>query len=174
MKKLPISILLFCLIYLSSCTKEGPAGPAGPAGSAGSTGPQGPAGPTGPQGPAGPTGGTGAAGSVIYTKTITVTPSQWQWNENIKTHYVDLPFSELTSTFLTNGAVVGYIKGSSPDIWFSLPNTDFSNLGNNLSITLEIAYVSVGIVRVRYVWSDARQQAPTTTETFRLVAIGKQ
>jgi hypothetical protein len=158
MKKLPISLLLFSLIYLSSCTKEGPAGP---------TGPQGPAGPTGP------TGGTGSTGSVIYTRTFTVTPSQWQWNGSLYLYYVDLSYPELTSNFLSNGAVVGYRNRSNTDLWNFLPNTFYPTVGVNLSYTWEIAYITVGTVRLRYLWSDSRQEPPTSTETFRIVAIGK-
>ncbi len=152
MKKLPISILLFCLIYLSSCTKEGPAGPTGP---------------TGPQGPAGP------AGSVVYTRTFTISPNQWTWNSSNYLFYVDVSFPELTSSFLSNGAVIGYKNASNTDLWLSLPNTFYPTIGSNLSYTWEISYVTAGTVRLRFVWSDSRQSAPTTTETFRLVAIGK-
>ena len=58
------SILTFfiAVLFLVSCSKEGPQGPAGPQGVNGATGPQGPAGPIGPQGPAGPTGPAGATG----------------------------------------------------------------------------------------------------------------
>ena len=47
MRKLTIPFLILCLVYLTSCTKEGPVGPAGPQGPAGATGATGPAGPGG-------------------------------------------------------------------------------------------------------------------------------
>lgn len=54
------AVILVTGLFISSCTKEGPAGPAGAAGA------QGAPGPTGPQGPAGPQGEAGTA-NVIYS-----------------------------------------------------------------------------------------------------------
>jgi hypothetical protein len=162
MKKLPISLLLFSLIYLSSCTKEGPVGPAGP------QGPTGPAGANGTTGPAGP------AGSVIYTRSFTVAPSEWQFNTNNQVHFIDLSFPEITSTFLSEGGAVVAYRNTGTNVWSNMPNTFYPNLGSNLSWTYEIVYITVGTVRVRYIWSNSNsQQAPTSTQLFRIVAIGK-
>ena len=153
---------------MSSCTKEGPMGPAGPTGPQGPTGPAGSTGPTGPQGPTGP---TGPAGSVVYTRSYTVAPSNWQFNSSLIIHYVDLTFPEITSTFLSQGGVVVGYRNTNTDVWTNMPNTFYLNAG---SWTYEIVYITVGTVRVRYIWSNSNsQQAPTSTQLFRIVAIGK-
>lgn len=153
MKKLPISILLFCLIYLSSCTKEGPAGPAGP------------------QGPAGPAGSNGTAN--IQNKTVTINPSDWQWNSSQLAYFVDVPFSAINSNVLTNGAVVGYLDGSFDNVngWFALPFTKYPISGSSVYTTYEITVISLGSCRIRLIWSDGRQTLPSS-RTFRIVAIG--
>ena len=158
--KTPGLIIGLLILVLSSCTKEGPAGPAGP------MGPVGPAGATGPAGPIGP------AGSVVYSRSYTINPNQWTWNSTLFTHYVDLPFPEITAAFLPNCSVVGYIKDGT-NIWSALPNTFYPIVGSNLSRTFEISYVTTGVVRLRFVWSDSRQQAPLNTEVFNIVAVGK-
>jgi hypothetical protein len=150
MKKLLLFSVLSLSFLLNSCTKEGPVGPAGP---------------QGPQGP---------AGSDIYTRTFTVNPSEWIYNSNVISHYVDLSYPEITSTFLSNGGtIVGY-RNNGTNIWSSMPNTFYPNIGSNLSWTYEISYITIGIVRVRFIWSNSNsQQAPTTVQTFRINAIGQ-
>ena len=152
--KTPQLIIAFFLLVLTSCTKEGPVGPAGP------------------EGPAGPAGPTGPAGSVVYSKKYTVNPNQWTWNGSLYIHYVDLSFPEITDAFLPNCSVVGYIQNGN-NIWSALPNTYYPFIGSNVSRTFEISFVTTGIVRLRYVWSDSREQAPTATEVFNIVAVGK-
>jgi hypothetical protein len=152
--KAPQLIIGFFILVLTSCTKEGPMGPMGPAG------------------PAGPVGPTGPAGSVVYSRTFTVNANQWTWNSTLYTYYIDLSFPEITAAFLPNCSVVGYIQNGA-NIWSVLPNTFYPIVGSNVSRTFEISYITTGIVRLRLVWSDSRQTAPTTAEIFNIVAIGK-
>ena len=137
MKKLPIAIICFLLVFMSSCKKEEP------------------------------------VGTVVHSRTFTVAASQWVWNSANYLYYVDLPYPEITSALLPNAAVVGYKQASNPELWLSMPNTFYPIIGSSLSYTWEIAYVRAGTVRIRFVWSDSRQQAPTSTEVFRIVAVGK-
>ena len=143
--KAPQLIIGFFILVLTSCTKEGPMGPAGPA---------------------------GPAGSVVYSRTFTINANQWTWNSTLYTYYVDLAFPEITAAFLPNCSVVGYIQNGA-NIWSVLPNTFYPIVGSNVSRTFEISYITTGIVRLRLVWSDSRQAAPTTAEIFNIVAIGK-
>ena len=141
MKKLPIACFCFFLIFLSSCTKEGPQGPAG-------------------------------VGN-LKSKTIAINPSDWQWNSSQLAHYVDVPFDAINSSLISNGAVLGYLDGSFDGVngWFSLPFTKYPFVGSGVYLTYEVSVISIGNCRIRLIWSDGRQSAPTTSRTFRILAL---
>ena len=153
---LPLAIYSFLILSLLSCSKEGPAGPAGPAG---------PTGPTGPQGVAG--------NANVRSTEVTINPSDWVWNSTNYVYYKDVPFTQITADVMNLGFVMGYMKGTSngSSIWQSMPLTFYPTVGSNTSYTYEISYISVGSCRLRFLWSDSRQSAPSTAQTFRLVAV---
>ena len=94
MKKLtfPTAIIVITMvgIFISSCSKEGPAGPAGA---------QGTAGPAGAQGPTGPKGDAGTA-NVIY--------SEWKDVSFAENRIGILPAPGLSNEILNSGAVKVY------------------------------------------------------------------
>lgn len=162
MKKLltGITAILFSTMILTSCTKEGPAGPAGATG---------PVGPTGATGPAGPTGQTGNAN--VRSNTITLLPNNWSWNNASNNSYSDITWSAITSDVFNYGFVYAFIKSTNngQDIWIPLPKIE--PLTPTVWNKYDIAYISLGGLRIRYAWSDNRNSPPTTTNTFKLVAV---
>ena len=141
------ALILTGLTTLQSCSKEGPAGP------------------TGPQGPAG-------VGN-LQSKQVTINPADWQWNSSQLSSYVDVPFSAINSTLLSNGFVSGYMDGSFESVngWYSLPFTKYPIVGSSVYLTYEISVLSLGNCRIRIIWSDGRQAPPNTPRTFRLIAV---
>lgn len=99
MKKYVLSwtAIVFCILFVNACTKQGPTGPAG------ATGPAGPAGPTGPEGNANVTSVTFDSVSVPLNGTYTF----------------NIP--AITQAIVDSGVVDVYYKFAYTDQWVPLP-----------------------------------------------------
>ena len=86
-------VFLVAIIFVTGCSKEGPAGP------------QGPAGPTGPVGPTGPTGPPGTA-NVIFSRWTT--GSTWAIDAPSGLNYYDITAAGLTQNILSTGSIHVY------------------------------------------------------------------
>jgi hypothetical protein len=94
-------MLVAVALFLTACTKEGPAGPAGAQG------------PAGPAGPAGPTGNTGPAGSVnvFYSNWLDVT-----FNGSADSGYTAvIAAPRLADSILAKGEVRVYVNFGTAD-----------------------------------------------------------
>lgn len=119
-----LSLLSFTILFIASCTKEGPEGPVGATGASGPAGVGGPQGPAGPQGPVGQTNVTYSAWFVTGTGwTITGT------DDYLATFLYDKAAPGITQAIIDNGIVLGFMKGD-PNITgapvtqtFPLPNS---------------------------------------------------
>ncbi|WP_157986469.1 hypothetical protein [Chitinophaga alhagiae] len=100
--------MMAAAIFISSCSKEGPAGPAGEPGAQGAPGPGGPA------GPAGPNGAPGTA-NVIYSNWLDV-PFKVDTTEAGDTlgFYGEVAAPKLTKEILNTGDVRMYINLNTP------------------------------------------------------------
>ena len=155
MKKFLLKIAAIALISasMSSCSKEGAAGPSGP------------------QGPAGTNGVNGNANVKSFQYVVNTT--DWTWNSTNFVFYVDIPCAAITDDILNNGMVVGYRKTGtvgSPS-WTSMPNVVWPDPSQITSTTYELIYHTLGSFRLRYYWSDYRQTAPTSTQTFKILVV---
>jgi hypothetical protein len=92
------SILAICVlsVLIASCTKDGETGPQGPAGTSG-------------------TNGTNGNANVSDTTFIINT-----WTTGTSFYYVNLDYSQLTSTVQEGGAVQVYFSSNSGSAWYSL------------------------------------------------------
>lgn len=97
--------LVAAAIFISSCSKEGPAGPAGEPGAQGAPGPAGPA------GPAGPNGAPGTA-NVIYSNwlDVTYTPITNEAGDTVFAYSASITAPKLTADILNSGEVKVYIN----------------------------------------------------------------
>lgn len=159
MKKI-ISIIcvMFSVVLMMACTKEGPMGPMGP---------MGPTGPTGPQGPAGNDGNANVASS-----TITVLPDDWYWDET--SWRVDFQYEAISSDIYNSGVVLVYMESN--DTWRQIPMTfyytDYDNEGNLIycSSSLETSFYEGG-VSVFWTENDFYDGYRPDEHRFRIVAI---
>jgi hypothetical protein len=167
MRKYRLTCLLFIsILFIVSCTKEGPEGPVG------ATGPQGATGSTGPAGPAGPQG------------TTNVTYSPWfltggGWTATGAGPYgavalFDRASTPITQTVIDQGLVLGFIKGepNTPSLAtqaFQLPYL----VGNGFGFLDEYELVlnAPGNVRFLYKSDNAWPLASLAVISFRYVVI---
>ena len=124
-----IPFIVAGMIFMDSCTKDGPTGPAG------ANGATGPAGPTGQTGPAGANGAPGAAGSLgpqgpagtkgnanVILDSLTILPSDWVNTGSASYNTATFPAPDLTDLRLHNSAifVAMFING----YYLPIPTTD--------------------------------------------------
>jgi hypothetical protein len=170
MRKYRSTCLLFIsILFIVSCTKEGPEGPVG------ATGPQGATGSTGPAGAAGPQGAQGQT---------TVTYSPWfltgaGWTATGAGTYLarflfDRASTVITQTIMDQGLVLGYIKGepNAPTLstqTFSLPYS----IGNGAGFLdqYELVLNAPGNVRFLYKSDAPWTAAQLAVISFRYVVI---
>lgn len=129
MRKYRSTCLFFIsILFIVSCTKEGPEGPVG------ATGPQGATGSTGPAGPAGPQGTT----NVTYSAWVTSTAANWVANDGAITGSFDAlamykrTAPSLTQAIIDNGVILCYMKGTA---------ANGSGLGPNSVVQLPYTYI---------------------------------
>lgn len=129
MRKFNSTCLLFIsILFIVSCTKEGPEGPVG------ATGPQGATGSTGPAGPAGPQGQT----NVTYSAWVTSTAANWVQNDPAQTGAFDAlamykrTAPSLTQAIIDNGVILCYMKGTA---------ANSSGVGPNVVVQLPYTYI---------------------------------
>ena len=56
-------------------------------------------------------------------------------------------------------------------IWVPMPNTYYPNPNLTTTITNEIAFLKLGGLRLRYIWSNGAQTLPTNTYTYKIVIV---
>lgn len=119
---------LFFVMFMISCSKEGPAGPAGATGANGANGPAGPAGPAGPK-------GEDASGSVIYSAWLDVpfkpdTVHLAGGNIDTVGYYAIIDAPKLTLELVNKADVKVYINSSdaSDPVIYPLPYAALSGL----------------------------------------------
>src|SRR5689334_3737294 len=100
-------LFLISILFIVSCTKEGPEGPVG------ATGPQGATGSTGAAGPAGPQGAPGQTTAIYSPWFLTGAAG---WNATTAAPYgaqfaFDRASTVITQTIIDQGLVLGYMKG---------------------------------------------------------------
>ncbi len=164
-----ICLLFISILFIVSCTKEGPEGPVG------ATGPQGATGSTGPAGAAGPQGAQGQT---------TVTYSPWfltgaGWTSTGAGTYLarflfDRASTVITQNIMDQGLVLGYIKGepNAPTLstqTFSLPYS----IGNGAGFMdqYELVLNAPGNVRFLYKSDAPWTAAELAVISFRYVVI---
>jgi hypothetical protein len=132
MRKYRSTCLLFIsILFIVSCTKEGPEGPVG------ATGPQGATGSTGPAGAAGPQGAQGQT-TVVYSAWVTSTAVNWVANNSSVTGAFDAlamykrTAPSLTQAIIDNGAILCYMKGTAANA---------SGLAPNIVVQLPYTYI---------------------------------
>ena len=121
-------IVIFSLVLLAACSKEGDTGPAGP---------EGPPGPAGPAGPAGPTG----TANVIYSDWLDVA---FEPNNDSSNWTARIFVPALTPEMLNQGELKVYINFNTVDdpVVFPLPYFDGAIIINPVFFTDSIALVS--------------------------------
>jgi hypothetical protein len=129
------SFVVAIALFLTACTKEGPAGPAG------ATGPTGPQGPAGSQGPKGDTG----VANVIYSNWLDVAfaPDLDQAGDTAG-YSAELNVPRLTNTVLSTGEIKVYLNAgtaASPAV-LPLP-VDVFLLGIVLSPVYEVGKITL-------------------------------
>jgi hypothetical protein len=169
MRKTSTCLLLISILFIVSCTKEGPEGPVG------ATGPQGATGSTGPAGPAGPQGAQGQT-TAIYSPWF-LTGAGWT-TAGAAAYGAQFLFDRastvITQTVMDQGLVLGYMKGD-PNIpslatqIFSLPYS----IGTGFGFTdhYELILNAPGNVRFLYKSDDALTASILASISFRYVVI---
>jgi len=129
-------ILIFCLLLIFGCKKEGPAGKDGKDGNA-------------------------------NVKSSTVTFSTWNWDSASGYEYSDFTWPEITSSIVSNGAVLMYLNTTSG--WAPLPRTIHPSA--TYSQSQRFVY-NVGTFKIIVQDSDLQPPVPTLgTWTIRILAI---
>ncbi len=155
MKNAVTILFLLSILFIGSCSKEGPIGPAGPQGA---------------QGPQGNQGAQGAQGNAnIIVKNFTLYPSDFteygtsgqSQHRYSATHSI----SEITNSVFDNGMVVVYYKSGTS--WFSLPQTIYVS---GYSYTLTYFHYVGGIGVQRYD-SDLYSLAPSFNLELKVVIV---
>jgi hypothetical protein len=140
------TIALFCgAVFLSSCTKEGPAGPAGA---------------QGPQGNAN-----------VQSVTFSVSPGDWSpfgTSGQVGFGYaVNRNVSIVTQSIVNTGAVLLYLKAGN-DRWVALPVTIAEGTTWN---KIWLYSYGVGSVQIEVYDDDQQTSAPNQVTEYKVVAI---
>jgi hypothetical protein len=170
MRKYRSTCLLFIsILFIVSCTKEGPEGPVG------ATGPQGATGSTGPAGAAGPQGAQGQT-TAIYSPWFLTGAG---WSAATGAPYgaqfaFDRASTIITQTIIDQGLVLGFIKGepNTPTLAtqaFQLPYL----IGNGFGFLdqYELVLNAPGNIRFLYKSDAAWSAAALGAISFRYVVI---
>lgn len=152
MKKLATGLLFLSILFVGSCSKEGPVGPQGPQGQQGNQGIQGPQGSTN-----------------IVVKNVTFYSSDFSaYGTAGQPQYrysATKSVSEITQSVFDNGMVIAYYKSGTS--WFSLPQTIYES---GYSYTLTYAHWVGGLTVQRYD-SDLNSLAPSFTLNLKVVIV---
>lgn len=163
-----ICLLFISILFIVSCTKEGPEGPVG------ATGPQGATGSTGPAGPAGPQGAQGQT-TAIYSPWFLTGAG---WTATGAGPYgaqflFDRASTVITQTVMDQGLVLGFIKGE--------PNTTMTTqvftlpylIGNGFGFLdqYELLLNAPGNVRFLYKSDNPWSAAQLGVISFRYVVV---
>jgi hypothetical protein len=163
--------IIFMLLVMASCGKDGAVGPKGATG------------PTGPQGPAGTTGTVGATGTtgtanVIYSDWTT--PPSYKKDTVFGTYhlYADIPASKITQAILDNGTVLvfGKLDGYVSTVWPTaqvspLPILISYQLGGITYTDTWSALVTLGNVRIDFVDDQNYYNSVSNAHQFRYIII---
>jgi hypothetical protein len=108
-------------------------------------------------------------GSCFYpadpTKSTTVTISNW--SETANSWSTTIPYGEITSDALTNGAVLTYLENGT-NIWQALPLTIYQSTIYNTTIEVSI---TVGQVIIEYINSDGTLPVNPGEKKFKVTVI---
>jgi len=170
MRKYRSTCLFFVsILFIVSCTKEGPEGPVG------ATGPQGATGATGPAGPAGPQGAQGQTTAIYSPWFLTGTG----WTSTGAAVYgarflFDRASTVITQTVIDQGLVLGFMKGE-PNLptlstqVFALPYS--VGAGYGFTDQYELVLNAPGNVRFLYKSTAPATAADISTISFRYVVV---
>jgi len=170
MRKYRSTCLLFIsILFIVSCTKEGPEGPVG------ATGPQGATGATGPAGPAGPQGAQGQT-TAIYSPWF-LTGAGWTSTGAVTylaRFLYDRPSTVITQTVMDQGLVLGFMKGepNTPTLATQVFPLPYS-IGNGAGFLdqYELILNAPGNVRFLYKSDAPWTAADLAVISFRYVVI---
>lgn len=128
-KSAMLALCTASVLFITSCSKTGPAGPAGAQGLQGTAGAQGPAGAAGAQGVPGTV-------NVMYSAWTGFVEATWaapinEFGKNVR--YYPIPVTQVTDSIINTGVVLVYLRVPSTNIVPSLlPQTfySFTQTGN--------------------------------------------
>lgn len=89
------------------------------------------------------------------------------WSAGVDHYYAQIPWGQITSDILTNGAVMVY-KNSGTNTWSQLPLTIYTS--SSYSTTIEVS-VTVGSVIIYYKNSDLSMPAVPATTEFKISIV---
>ena len=163
MRRIIEVLVLFTILFMGSCTKEGPVGP------------QGPQGPVGPEGPIGPQGPSGFQGDIdVISFLVRIDSDSWEW-VNYCQWMAEINHPIINDNVYNYGAVLVYmdVEGA----WAQVPLTyyyiDHLEDGTviNCAASIEVVTSSDGSIRLFWTESDFYDENRPETHNFKIVVI---
>jgi len=112
---------------------------------------------------------TKSDGSCFYTtpsaKSTTVTISNWVWNTS--SYVTTIPYSEITTDVIENGAVMTYVQGGT-NVWDQLPLVTYNS--GTYTTTMQVS-ITVGQVLISITNSDLSQPTEPSATVFKITVV---